>query len=81
VGRMRGGVGGRGVKGGGETGWGERGSGGGRGGGGGGGGGVGELDESKQVVGLFVPELLLLLGSVEFRLQQGSMMARQEMDG
>jgi len=50
-------------------------------GGGGGGGGVGELDESKQVVGLFVPELLLLLGSVEFRLQQGSMMARQEMDG
>jgi hypothetical protein len=37
----------------------------------------GEPNESKQVVSLFVPELLLLLlGSVEFRLQQGSTMAR-----
>ncbi len=35
------------------------------------GGGV-ELNEGKQVVGLFVPELLLLLGSVEFPLQQSS---------
>ncbi|CAK9203491.1 unnamed protein product [Sphagnum jensenii] len=50
----------------------------------------GEPNEGKQVVSLFVPELLLLLlGSVEFRLQQGSMMARlvlchlprQEMNG
>jgi hypothetical protein len=38
---------------------------------GGGGGGV-ELNEGKQVVSLFVPELLLLLGSVEFPLQQSS---------